>query len=178
MGPEVTDDNRPQNKDMKITVTRHGPYMVIGRVPLMVMEIRNDPEGHCRTWRKVREFPDQEQYSLCRCGQSKNKPFCDGTHTKIHFKGTESGDCEPYIKDADVIRGPALTLTDNTHLCGHVRFCMRAGWIWNLIRQSGNPKARDLAIEQPAIALQDGSWSMTTRPARPSNQNSGNPSLL
>ena len=28
-----------------------------------------------------------EQYALCRCGQSKNQPYCDGTHKSCNFKG-------------------------------------------------------------------------------------------
>lgn len=30
---------------------------------------------------------DQERISLCRCGASKNKPFCDTTHRTIGFAG-------------------------------------------------------------------------------------------
>jgi CDGSH-type Zn-finger protein len=35
-----------------------------------------------------REIPHPDDMSLCRCGQSGNKPFCDGTHLTIEFDGT------------------------------------------------------------------------------------------
>ena len=133
---------------MKITVSRNGPYIVTGGVPLITSEIRHDEEGYCRNWREVKRYPLQEQYALCRCGRSKNKPFCDGTHTKIHFDGTETGDYEPYSIGAKVISGPVLTLTDNKHLCVHAGFCVRAGGTWDLVRQSYNPEARDTAVEE------------------------------
>jgi len=42
-----------QNDSMKITVSKNGPYIVIGGVPPIISEICNDEEGHCRTWREV-----------------------------------------------------------------------------------------------------------------------------
>ena len=133
---------------MKITVSKNGPYIVAGGVPIITSEICNDDEGYCRTWREVKRYPVQEKYALCRCGQSKNKPFCDGTHAKIHFDGTEAGDRVPFDKAAGVIRGPALTLADNQHLCVHARFCMRAGGIWNLVELSDDQEAKYTAIEE------------------------------
>jgi hypothetical protein len=81
------------------------------------------------------------------------KPFCDGTHTKIHFNGTETADDTPYLEKTEKITGPALSLTDGDNMCVHARFCMWAGGIWNLTRQSGNPEARDLAIEAGNCSL-------------------------
>lgn len=140
--PEVPDNS------MKITVTKNGPYIVTGKVPLISSEICNDEEGNCRSWREIKRYPLRERYALCRCGHSENKPFCDGTHTKIHFDGTETGDHKPFNEGINVIRGPVLTLHDNVHFCVHAGFCMRAGGTWKLVRKSNDPEARDTAIEE------------------------------
>jgi CDGSH-type Zn-finger protein len=145
---EIEKKSRAQENSMKITVSRNGPYIVTGGVPLTTSEIRHDEEGNCRVWREVKRYPLQENYALCRCGNSKNKPFCDGAHTKVHFDVTETGDYGPYSEGANVIFGPVLTLTDNKHLCVHAGFCVRAGGTWDLVRRSDNHDARDTAIEE------------------------------
>jgi CDGSH-type Zn-finger protein len=138
----------PKNDLMKITVSKNGPYIVTGNVPLIQEEICNDDEGYCRTWRVAKRFPVQETYALCRCGNSQNKPFCDGTHAKINFNGTETAGTEPYLRHPRVISGPELELDDYENLCVHARFCMRAGGIWGLTEQSDLPEARETAIEE------------------------------
>jgi CDGSH-type Zn-finger protein len=137
-----------QEGSMRITVSKNGPYLVTGGVPLILQEICNDDEGYCRDWRVVQTFPVQESYNLCRCGRSKNKPFCDGTHAKVPFEGTETAGYEPYLRHPRIIRGPELELHDYENLCVHARFCMRAGGIWNLTQESDIPEARNTAIEE------------------------------
>jgi CDGSH-type Zn-finger protein len=77
-----------------------------------------------------------------------NKPFCDGTHAKVSFNGTETAGNEPYLRHPRRIRGPELELHDYENLCVHARFCMRAGGIWNPTQQSDIPEARETAIEE------------------------------
>ena len=137
-----------RENSMKITVSKDGPFIVSGGVPLIQEEICNDGEGYCRNWREAKKFPVQEQYALCRCGHSKNKPFCDGTHAKVHFEGTETAGNESYLRHPKIIRGPELELADYEGLCVHARFCMRAGGIWNLTAQSDIPDAKKTAIEE------------------------------
>ena len=59
-------EHRDQNRPPGITVSKDGPYRVTGRV-----DLKTEP------WA---EGASKEHYALCRCGGSKNKPFCDGTH--------------------------------------------------------------------------------------------------
>ena len=77
-----------KNDKMKIKVNEDGPYTVTGSIPLADQILVPDAEGLSVRWHKGKEYPIQKEYDLCRCGHSKNKPFCDGTHCEIFFDGT------------------------------------------------------------------------------------------
>ncbi len=70
---------------MRITIARNGPYLVSGRVPVAVAKIETNGRGESIRWGEGAEFPVSEKCALCRCGESKNKPFCDGTHCTNGF---------------------------------------------------------------------------------------------
>jgi CDGSH-type Zn-finger protein len=70
-----------------IKVSKNGPYLVSGGIPIVKQTITTDTEGIPNEWRSGKEYQSQENCALCRCGQSKNKPFCDGTHIKVKFDG-------------------------------------------------------------------------------------------
>jgi CDGSH-type Zn-finger protein len=128
----------------KIQITKDGPYLVTGALPLSEQWIVTNAEGESIDYREAKKFPAQPQYALCRCGQSANKPFCDGTHQKIQFDGTERASHQPYLKQAQTIEGPTMLLTDQENLCAFARFCDAKGRVWNLVKQSDNPEARQL----------------------------------
>ena len=66
---------------MNIKIIKDGPYLVTGKIALKEKIIVPNGEGYL--YEDGRELPQSEQYALCRCGKSKNPPFCDGTHTHI-----------------------------------------------------------------------------------------------
>jgi CDGSH-type Zn-finger protein len=91
-----------QGTAMKIVVSEDGPYVVTGSVPLTVQIITPNEEQESWEWTDGRSFPAAEAYKLCRCGKSKSKPFCDGTHVKIHFNGKETANSHsdrPPVRD-------------------------------------------------------------------------------
>jgi CDGSH-type Zn-finger protein len=132
----------------RIRVVRNGPYVVTGRVPLSEQIIVVDSRGNAVAWREGRRYPEQETYALCRCGKSRNMPFCDGTHARIGFKAIETASRVPYIEQAQVVEGPGLKLTDAEALCASARFCERAGGVWDLTLHSSQAEVRRLAIEE------------------------------
>lgn len=131
-----------------VAVAKNGPYLVYGEIPVSEQTIIADKDGTAIEWRKGKKYPPQKVVALCRCGQSSNKPFCDGTHKKINFDGTETASFEPCLDRAQEIDGPTLKLADVVDLCASARFCHRAGGIWNLIPKSENPEAKKIAIEE------------------------------
>ena len=134
-------------KDTKIQVIKNGPYLVSGAIPLFYMTIDCDGTGIPLQWLTGEKFRTPETYSLCRCGQSKNKPFCDGSHFTANFDGTETSDNGPYEKMAKTINGPELTLKDAEILCASARFCHRGGDIWDIIHKTEEPAAKKNVIE-------------------------------
>jgi CDGSH-type Zn-finger protein len=141
-------DNQPQTTEKKIRVSKDGPYLVSGGVPIISGTIVADDEGIALMWRFDKKFPQMEKCGLCRCGQSKNKPFCDGTHFKVGFIGIETAAPEEYLDKPKVFEGTVIKLTDYEELCASARFCHRAGGIWNLIKDCEDPKIKQIIIEE------------------------------
>jgi CDGSH-type Zn-finger protein len=140
---------RVTSKDNKrIKVSKNGPYLVSGGIPVLKQAIVADSEGTALAWHVDAKYQQQEKCGLCRCGQSKNKPFCDGTHLKIGFVGTETADNEPYLANPKVLDSSALALADAEELCASARFCHRAGGIWNILQDSDNPQTKQTVIEE------------------------------
>lgn len=131
----------------KIVITKNGPYEVTGSLPLDKQIIVADEDGMPIGWEKGQDYQVEETYSLCRCGKSKNKPFCDGTHEK-GFNGTETASTKKYLNQAQIMEGPDLDLSDAPSFCASASFCDRAGGTWELIKNSDNPESKKLAIQQ------------------------------
>jgi len=131
-------------------VSKNGPYLVSGGVPLSEQTIVCEADGNATEWHTGKAIPAPKNYALCRCGQSKNKPFCDGSHVKAHFDGTETATRKPYLEQAETTDGPSLKLTDAEALCSGTRFCHLGGGTWELTEKSDDPVARKLAIEEAA----------------------------
>jgi CDGSH-type Zn-finger protein len=133
---------------MKVVVTKNGPYVVTGGVPVSVQVIRPNDEGLSWEWEETRKLEGGAEYALCRCGQSENKPYCDGSHARVRFNGTETATRQPYARQAETLDGPALALEDAEELCAFARFCDPGGKIWNLIGRTDDPTVRQLAIRE------------------------------
>ena len=64
--------------DVSVKINDNGPYVISGDVTIV------DVEGKKLSWTGT-------AVALCRCGQSTNKPFCDGTHNKAGFSSEVRG---------------------------------------------------------------------------------------
>ena len=93
-------EHRDQTREPRIRLAKDGPYQVEGGVAI---------EGVERG-----EGGSTEHYALCRCGESKNKPFCDGTHWYVHFKGDNSTRVADMKNVEEGTPAPTQSLTGST----------------------------------------------------------------
>lgn len=91
----------------KITVLKNGPLTVKGLKKFT--NSRNEP------------VETKPVVALCRCGASKTKPFCDGTHVSAGFTDEKDGSRVPDKRDSYV--GKQITIHDNRGICSHAGLC-------------------------------------------------------
>jgi CDGSH-type Zn-finger protein len=93
-------------KKPTINPTQDGPYIVEA---LENLENRKGP------------LESKPKMALCRCGESSNKPFCDGTHAKVGFSSEK---LEGRVPDKrDDYAGSEITIHDNRGICAHAGRC-------------------------------------------------------
>ncbi len=66
---------------INVLIKKNGPYVVSGDLSELQLA---DADGN------KYDISGKQAIALCRCGGSVNKPFCDGTHSKIGFQGAEA----------------------------------------------------------------------------------------
>src|SRR5258705_4105723 len=97
----------------KIACLPNGPYYLLNDpAPEPVPNLRRASGEACATARGV---------ALCRCGGSKNKPFCDGTHATIGFDDRNTADRAKDERKS--YAGKGITIFANPALCSHAGYC-------------------------------------------------------
>jgi CDGSH-type Zn-finger protein len=134
----------------QIMVVRNGPYEVVGNVPLVEKTQVVSEYGEPLTWKKTGELDPGgvRAYSLCRCGRSKELPYCDNTHRSTGFDGSESAVTSRFEERAHVLPGGTLIVVKSDPvLCMESGFCrLRDVGIEQLVTRAAEPRVRSLVI--------------------------------
>jgi CDGSH-type Zn-finger protein len=125
-----------------VMVTPGGPYIVKGGIVPLQIETIEQKNGHSWTYGPGRTFEAKDGMALCRCGHSRHKPFCDGSHKTAGVDLTETASFEPLLNHSQEIDGPHLALTDNEKYCAFARFCDNGQRIWNEVQMEGAAHAQ------------------------------------
>jgi CDGSH-type Zn-finger protein len=133
---------------VSVVISKDGPYVVSGDAPLTEEIIGANAEGESVKWQRSRAYDAPAKYALCRCGQSAKAPFCDGTHAKVGFDGTETASRTPFAEQARIFDGPDLSLLDARHLCADARFCDPNGKVWTQVASTDDPDVRAMFLSQ------------------------------
>jgi CDGSH-type Zn-finger protein len=130
--------------EKSIVVKPNGPYMVSGDIPLVRKVQVVSEYGEPLTWKKTETLKTRKTYLLCRCGKSSTWPFCDATHARIPFDGTETAD-ERSTRERrnELPGGTQIAVRRDDYLCMESGFCgTRFSTIDQLVERSADSSVR------------------------------------
>ena len=169
MKPQVEPGTTVAPEKYRIVIADGGPYLVYGQPPLVQQFIMPNGEGEIWYFKEGAHYSTKDEpTALCRCGYSKNKPYCDGSHEHADWDPALTASTRPLLEDAEQIDGPEITLTDNEKYCAFARFCDAKGRVWNLAEEE-EQEAAELTIREanhcPAGRLS--AWKDDKAPVEP-----------
>lgn len=122
-----------------------GPYRVEGEPPPLLRTAMVETEhGEPVAWDEGPEFGTHAGMELCRCGGSSRKPFCDGTHERNGFDGSEVAERTPSANRRESFEGDGVVMTDDRSFCTRAGFCGdRFTNVWAMIDGTSDPQVRE-----------------------------------
>jgi len=148
--PETPKKN---HEPRKVVVMKNGSYHVFGDLPLVHKTQIVSEYGEPLTWKKDKEYEIKKKegcefYSLCRCGHSQNRPFCDSTHREIGFDGTETTDTHTTeTRSMEYPHSTGIIVTKDPSLCIQSGFCgLRDAGMNQLAAATADTRVRSLVI--------------------------------
>ncbi|RPI22464.1 MAG: hypothetical protein EHM57_05260, partial [Actinobacteria bacterium] len=117
--------------DPEIVVTENGPYQVNADLPITPRRVAASERGEPLTSIIEPALPHDTPTWICRCGHSQNKPFCDGSHKRVGFVGTETASTKPFSEARRSYEGIGLTVHRVGALCAHSSYCANQVTDWH-----------------------------------------------
>lgn len=130
-------------QEPEIQVTKNGPYQVNAELPITPRRVVTSEQGEPLTSITEPALPHDTPTWICRCGHSGHKPFCDGTHMKVGFDGTETASHADFADEEKVHEGAGMVVHRVGRLCAHSSFCANQLTDWyQLLPDTGDTNVR------------------------------------
>ena len=122
-----------------------------GGVPITSKAPITSEQGEPLTWKTTTADAAEvkERVALCRCGASDNKPYCDSSHARAEWDGTDNAPDGAYDERPMSYGGHGFEVFDDRPICAHAGFC--GNWVTNVWKMAA--KADDSRIRAEAMAV-------------------------
>lgn len=132
----------------EIRVRKNGPYLVRGGVPVGRTAQVETEFGEPVAWTPDEPIDDADDYVLCRCGRSNDKPFCDGSHKTSGFDGAETADRTEIADRRMEFPAGEGSVSFDLATCEHAGFCGDRFTNWRrMARKADDPAVRERLMQ-------------------------------